>query len=145
METLYDKIEDAVEFTANANPPYSPAQIKRIAYNLVFQTDNFDSPCRKWKDCLIVYRTWVSFKIHLSFARKQILELKSSARVVAFGSVNTLMMETTAQLANLATIIANDQTTISELARTINWLATTAITASTTLSAVSAGIAVLRV
>ena len=42
METLYDQVEDAVEFAANANQLYPPAQIKMITYNLVFVTGIFN-------------------------------------------------------------------------------------------------------
>ena len=44
MEVLYDQIEGAVEFVANANQPYSSAQIEYIVFNLVFNIGVFDSP-----------------------------------------------------------------------------------------------------
>ena len=80
MEILYDQIEDAAEFAANANQPYSPAQIERIAYNLGFHTGFFDSPCRKWKDKHAADCTQVYLKFHFSLAHKIIRESKSRQR-----------------------------------------------------------------
>ena len=47
IETLYYQTEDAVKFAANANHTYSPVQIKRIVYNLVFQIRVFNLLFRK--------------------------------------------------------------------------------------------------
>ena len=45
MELLYDQIEDAIEFADNAQQPYSPEQVLRIGYNLIFKRGEFEREC----------------------------------------------------------------------------------------------------
>jgi hypothetical protein len=49
IEVFYKQIEDAMEFAAAGQTPYSPAQVLSIAYQSIFRTGIFADDCKIWK------------------------------------------------------------------------------------------------
>ena len=102
MEVLFDQIEDAIEFADNAEQPYSPEQVLRIAYNLIFKCGEFERECEKWTEKPTNDKTWANFKTHFTRAHKRMRDSKASAGSAGFGRANAVIEETATQLANLA-------------------------------------------
>ena len=49
FEVLIDQIEDAIDYAAAGNMPYTPTQIVNTAYNLLFDTGVFADECKEWR------------------------------------------------------------------------------------------------
>ena len=47
FEFLVQQVQDAVDYAAHANTPYTAKQIVNIAYTLVFNTGVFEDDCKK--------------------------------------------------------------------------------------------------
>jgi hypothetical protein len=74
IEVLYQKIKDAIEFTAAGQTPYSPEQVLSIAYQLVFRTGIFSDDCKIWKCHAVAYKTWPQLKLNLAVAYQEYSE-----------------------------------------------------------------------
>ena len=48
FEVLIDQIEDAIDYAAAGNTPYSKEQITNMAYNIVYRTGIFRDECKTW-------------------------------------------------------------------------------------------------
>jgi hypothetical protein len=70
IEVLYQKIEDAIKFTAAGQTLYYPQQVLNIAYQLVFRT-HF---CKIWKHQAAVYKMWPQFKLDFTIAYQEYRE-----------------------------------------------------------------------
>ena len=70
IETLIDHVETAVEYAADGNTTYSPAQVSAAAYHLVFQTDLFNDNCKFWKIQEDAYNTWEKSKVDFATAHQ---------------------------------------------------------------------------
>ena len=46
MEILIDQVENAIDYAAVGNNPYTLKQIINVAYNLIFETGVYDNDCR---------------------------------------------------------------------------------------------------
>jgi hypothetical protein len=62
IETLFDQVEDAVDFAAAGNTPYSPAQVVATAYQLIYAAGMFLDDAKVWKRQADDYKTWEHFK-----------------------------------------------------------------------------------
>ena len=49
IDTFFDQIKDAAEFTVAGNAPFIPVQVVNTAYNVVFSTGMFNDDCKIWK------------------------------------------------------------------------------------------------
>ena len=49
FEVLIDQIEDAIDYAAAGNMPYTPTQIVNAAYNLLFDTGVFADEYKEWR------------------------------------------------------------------------------------------------
>ena len=62
FEVLIDQIEDAIDYAAVGNMPYTPTQIVNAAYNLLFDTGVFADECKEWRKRLAAEQTWENLK-----------------------------------------------------------------------------------
>jgi hypothetical protein len=58
IETLFDQVENAVDFAAAGNTPHFPEQVVATAYQLIFATGLFLDDCKVWKRQLAAYKTF---------------------------------------------------------------------------------------
>ena len=144
MELLYDQIEDAIEFADNAQQPYSPEQVLRIAYNLIFKCGEFERECEKWTEKDARDKTWANFKAHFTRAHKRMRDSKASAGSAGFGRANAVIEETATQLANLAQGHAVDRQIIQGVQGVNATILQEVNRITTALEAVVADIAALR-
>ena len=70
METLFGKIEAAVEYAAAGNTPYTPLQVLVTAFQLVFQTGIYANDCKEWKRKPAAAKTWTGFKTFFAAANQ---------------------------------------------------------------------------
>jgi hypothetical protein len=121
IETLFDQVENAVDFAAAGNTPYSPAQVVAIAYQLIFATGVFLDDCKVWKRRLDDYKTWDHFKRDFALSHRELRETKVTAAGAGYQSANSVdvyQQETVDAIANLATATAADRQTVATLSAT---------------------------
>ena len=49
IERLFEKFEDAIEYSDGGHNPYTPLQVVTNAFQLVFQTGMFVQDCKDWE------------------------------------------------------------------------------------------------
>jgi hypothetical protein len=121
IEVFYKQIEDAMEFAAAGQTPYSPAQILSIAYQGIFRTGIFADDCKIWKRQLPAYKTWEQFKTDFRIAYKEYNEARDIAPSAAgFHAEDSAFQHDTTidAIANLATATAADRTAVANLTDT---------------------------
>jgi hypothetical protein len=76
IETLFDQVEDAVDFAATGNSPYSPEQVVATAYQLICVTGMFLHDAKVWKRQTAEYKTWDHFKRDFAVSHREFREAK---------------------------------------------------------------------
>mgnify|MGYP002806862359 FL=1 len=125
IELFFDQIEDAVDFAAAGDCPYTPTQVTAIAYQLVFKTGLFHDECKLWKRRIAADKNWAEFKTVFSLAHQELRESQLTSSNTDFHSANAatdLQLETAEAIANLATATAADRTSVASLTATISKL-----------------------
>jgi hypothetical protein len=129
IKTLFQQIENTIDYASAGNTPYTPAQVLTIAYQILFQTGLFADNCRDWKRQPDAYETWPQFKINFTQAhqeyRKSQVTMPCAAGFLADESAPTdSQQETIDAIANLATATAADRTAVANLTTTVTDLTT---------------------
>ena len=102
IEVLFDQIKDGTEFAENTNDPYTTRHILRMAYNVIYETGQFNLECDKWTEKAARDKMWENFQMHFALAHKRIRESKATSNNTGFGSTNASLEEMATQLVNLA-------------------------------------------
>jgi rubrerythrin len=120
IEVLYQQIEDAIEFAAAGQTPYSPKPILDVAYQLIFCTGIFSNDCKIWKRQPAAYKTWPQFKVDFAVAHQEYSEaLDVTPAASGFHAEEaTDQQETIEAIANLATATAEDCKAVANLTGT---------------------------
>jgi hypothetical protein len=119
IESLFDQIENAVEFAAAGNTPYSPEQVVATAYQLIYATGMFLDDCKLWKRQPGHYKTWDNFKRDFALSHREFREAKVTSAGAGYQSANSVYQQNTVDaIANLATATAHDRQTVSTLTAT---------------------------
>jgi hypothetical protein len=119
IETLFDRVKDAVDFAAAGNTPYSPAQVVATAYQLIYATNMFLDDAKVWKRQADDYKTWEHFKRDFAISHREFCEAKITSAGAGYQSVNSVYQHDTANaIANLATATAHDRQTVANLSAT---------------------------
>ena len=74
IETFFDQIEDAIEFTSAGNAPFTPVQVLNTAYNVIASTGMFQDDCKVWKRKAETDKTWTQFKIDFAIAHAELVD-----------------------------------------------------------------------
>ena len=120
IEVLFDQIEDAIDFAAAGNTPFTNEQIVNSAYNLVFDTGMFTDECKEWRKKEATNKTWAEFKRKFTEAHQDLQESQATARSTGYaGYANAVTQETEAlealaQLANATTVDCATITTLTQ-------------------------------
>jgi hypothetical protein len=147
IETLFDQIENCIDFAAAGLSPYSTEQVTNNAYQLIFATGMFIDDCKIWKRHDAAYKTWDQFKIDFADSHREFRD----ARGTTAGSTNyqannaVYQDETIEAIANLATATSHDRQAVATLTTTnsaltkeltrVNAQLVTALLANTKLTA----------
>jgi hypothetical protein len=128
IKTLFDQVENAVDFAAAGNTPYSPEQVVATAYQLIFATGLFLDDCKVWKRQLAAYKTWANFKPDFTLSHREFWESKTTTAGAGYQSANAAQgiaagkaiyqQDTVNAIANLATATAHDRSTVATLTST---------------------------
>jgi hypothetical protein len=147
IETLFDQIENCIDYAAAGLSPYSTEQVTNNAYQLIFATGMFIDDCKIWKRHDAAYKTWDQFKIDFADSHREFRD----ARGTTAGSTNyqannaVYQDETIEAIANLATATSHDRQAVATLTTTnsaltkeltrVNAQLVTALLANTKLTA----------
>jgi hypothetical protein len=71
VETLFNKIQDCVDFAVAGGVTIGAAQKLSSAYSKIFKSGKFNSACRRWDEIIEADKTWNNFKIHFAAAYRQ--------------------------------------------------------------------------
>jgi hypothetical protein len=121
IEVFFKQIEDAMEFAAAGQTPYSPEQILSIAYQGIFRAGIFADDCKLWKRKDAEYKTWEHFKFDFRVAYKEYneaLDVAPSAAGFLAEDSEAPPNHTINAIANLATATAADRTAVANLTDT---------------------------
>ena len=109
IETLYEQVEDAINFADAADTLYTQQQILSIALSLIQKTGVFTDWIREWKRKNQLHKTWPLFKEFFAEAHQEFRDNPSSNN---FGFGNANIAES---LNNLAAATASDRSAVSSL------------------------------
>ena len=84
IETLFDQIEDTIEFFAAGNAPYTPAQVVNVAYNVVFMTGMVNDDYKLWKSKPTAEKNWTQFKVYFAIAHEELVESNQTVQAAGF-------------------------------------------------------------
>mmetsp|Transcript_6798 Transcript_6798/g.12794 ORF Transcript_6798/g.12794 Transcript_6798/m.12794 type:complete len:345 (-) Transcript_6798:984-2018(-) len=121
IENLYTRFDDAMEFAAAANRPYTSEQILEYALLAILKTGQFKEACREWRR--IQNPTWTQFKDHFATAHKEYRELEALAGPTGY-SANNLIEEASTEIMQLINNVSTETKQIvhHELANVIQRL-----------------------
>ena len=118
FKVLIDQIEDAINFAAAENIPYTPEQIVNVAYNLVFDTGVFNDECKEWRKLPAVDQTWDQFKTTFTQAHQDLQESLTIAASVGYANnVSDKESEALMAITHLANASTEDKNTIAKLTK----------------------------
>jgi len=79
IEDLFERIDDAVDFAEQGGIPYTPAQIVKHVYNLLFASGLFTDACREWKRKPTADHTYENLQQHFTDAEAELRESQMTA------------------------------------------------------------------
>ncbi len=132
IESLFQQIEDAVNYAAAGNTPYTAPQVLACAFQLVFATGMFLEDCKVWKRRDAAYKTYPQFKLDFAVSHRELRETRTTAAGAGYQAANSVIQsansvyqqETVDAIANLATATVHDRETFATLTATNNALTT---------------------
>jgi hypothetical protein len=132
IESLFEQIEDAVDYAAAGNTPYTAPQVLACAFQLVFATGMFLEDCKLWKRRAADYKTYPQFKLDFAVSHRELRETRTTAAGAGYQAANSVtqsandvhQQETADAIANFATATAHDRETVATLTATNNALTT---------------------
>jgi len=122
IEILFDQIDDAVDFAAAGNVPYTNRQIVIAAYNLVFDTGVFGDECKEWRKLEPANKTWAQFKRMFTVAHQDLQESRATARTTGYANNATQEVEALEAITQLANATTADRSTIASLTQQVQRL-----------------------
>jgi hypothetical protein len=120
IETLFDQIENGIDFAAAGLTPYTPEQVVTNAYQLVYATGMFLDDCKVWKRRDAAYKTWEHFKTDFAIAHREFRDARTTTAGATDYKANnvTHQQDTIDAIACLATATAHDRHTFATLTNT---------------------------
>ena len=126
FETLINQVENAVDYASAGDTPYTPAQVVRIAFQLVFQTRIFNDNWKLWRRQLADVKTWTRFKECFATSHQEWRESQTTTAGAVFQSGNhtyqsanhAYQNETAKVIKKLATATASDRASVAALTAT---------------------------
>jgi hypothetical protein len=147
IETLFDQIENCIDFAAAGLSPYSTEQVTNNAYQLIFATGMFFDDCKIWKRRDAAYKTWDQFKTDFAESHREFRDARgTTAGATNYQANNAVYQDETIEaIANLATATSHDRQAVATLTSTnstltkeltrVNAQLVTALLANTKLTA----------
>jgi len=79
IEDLFERIDDAIEFAAQGDIPYTDPQIVKNSYNILFASGLFTDACREWKRKPAADQTYDNLQQHFTEAEAELRESQMTA------------------------------------------------------------------
>ena len=126
IDNLTDQIENAVEYAAAGQTPYTPEQVVVVAYQLVFQTCLFLDDCNIWRRKDPADKTCTAFNIFFTISQQEWQESQVTTAGASFQTANTAVyqQDTVEAITNLATATDSDRSAVADLTATKRTLTT---------------------
>ena len=115
IETLWEQIEDAIEYAAAGNAPYSTPQVLNIAYDIIYKTGMFRDECKEWRRTAMHLKTWPAFKTLVGTAHR---DLRRSQTTGSYGYSTANMVQNDKAhelLEQIAAATLEDRNTVENL------------------------------
>ena len=118
METYFDQVEDAIEFTEAGNSLFTNTQIITKAFIRTFATRLYRDEFRAWNQLLVPARTWEAFKTIFLTANREIREMQALAGNTGYSKNVTqdLFEQTARALFSIVEFTATDQEVVDNVA-----------------------------
>ena len=86
MVTLFEQIEEGVEFAESANTPIPGGKVVNIAYLLILRTGGMEKYYEQWEDTQVGLKTCQDFKDHFVQAyRRHYIRKKATSAAHGYG------------------------------------------------------------
>jgi hypothetical protein len=120
IETLFDQIENGMDYAAAGLSPYSTEQVINNAFQLLYATGMFIDDCKIWKRRDTDYKTWDQFKTDFALSHREFRDARgTTAGATEYRANNAVYQQDTIEaLANLATATSHDRQAVSTLTAT---------------------------
>ena len=137
IETLFHRIELAVEYATAGKRLYQDAQVVSRVYLLVLKTCLYPEVCRDWDKNLLQDKTWTLFKRYFTAVYRDLRLMQTTSKQAGFGSEHGMNMrqddhhhedENIDEAQDIANIITDLAQSVSEDKKSINSAFTTMTT-----------------
>ena len=120
IETLFDQIENGIDYAAAGLSPYSREQVTNNAFQLMHATGMFIEDCKIWKRQTAAYKTWDQFKQDFSESHREFRDARGTTAGASNYQANNAVyqQDTIEAIANLATATSHDRQAVSTLTST---------------------------
>ena len=88
IETLFDHIEEGVEYAAAGCSDFTNEQVVSMAYMTVLKTGMFPDETKEWRKLVRNLKTWDEFKMRFTEAHTDLQETSETAHTSGFQSNN---------------------------------------------------------
>ena len=145
IKILFDQVENALNYAAARNNPFSPDQVVATAFQLFFTTSMFLDDCKTWKHKPDANTNLTNFKTYFSLAHRKFHETRTTTASGAFAAANlanslssyqpnaSYQKYTVDAITNLASSTAHDRESVATLTATITTLTTELASTNTKL------------
>ena len=120
IKNLTYQIENAVEYAAAGQTPYTSEQVVIVAYQLVFQTGLFLDDCKIWRRKDPADKTWTVFKIFFATSHQKWRESQVAIASAVFQTANATVyhQDMDEAITNLAVDTSSDRAAVAGLTAT---------------------------
>jgi len=131
IETLFQQIDDGIEYALAGESPIDDPTAVRIIYQIIFATGLFELPCRDWRARPKADNTLSNFKTFFTKANNDRFATTSS---VGYHNANAAVTLNDTFIAQLIAANKSLQKTVEHLANTTRKQSTTTTSSGTTSS-----------
>lgn len=115
IDVYFKRIDDAVQFAADGDTPFTTEQILHTAFHAILTTGLYTDEAKAWRKKDAADKTWANFKTHFAEAYHDMRETqKLTAGAGGFHAANA-MYDIGAALDNLANAATADRGIVTEL------------------------------
>jgi PPE-repeat protein len=138
IDTIFNAVEDLMEYAKLANQPYTQRQAVAKAYTIINKTGRFKEAIKAWNRRTPIQQTWIAFKDDFRVAHREYRETTNLAleaseleqhnanlvQQLVDGVQNTLSADTNAQLTEVANAVSQSQTEQQQLTEQLSQMQT---------------------
>jgi hypothetical protein len=129
IQTLYSRIKEIQTYAQAGNRTFTDQQIVDAAYTIIYKTGVYYDDCDDWLETTPQHQTWINFQKHFNAAHRKAKRKQRTTQSEGYHSANAALQTndnlqaeneaTTEALANMATAMSADRTTMGQLTNAI--------------------------